>query len=854
MAANKNMHTYEGSVKQLREVAAHWRKGPPDTPLNKQPGTVFDRIPFSTENDLYGAFEKQLKDAPKALVSESVRNDLRQECVNRRKEFDKDLDVLKLLRFNTMVQQVEEYAYNKIKHPERAKVENTMLAKLENPQQTMDELVDVLQFDEVYFGAKSPSFYGFLNLSDTENIIDTLQVKESKHVGELYDIVQKSVKEDKEKGLWPPQQYGFSCDHYKGNRRETDKFSARTQSLLEQCGDLSQEDMQFGIDMYNRNFADKDFDEIFINGKSVNEFCIDKDMNPTDEEKMCLVTAHALDPKSKVDFRRFDPERPDKRSIPVTLKPEISPETVKYGFFGSAIKWLTSFRNKEKHAEAWADMRAALKLDPNPKRNESYAEDISSGNAKKRRDDIVNNNFVDRRTIDDLLQEAVKDFNDEPKYKSLYTLKKERMENIKEGALLLAPFDKTVDGEAKRIEKDMEHARSEITFPGKNKKAPRQTLNDESCRTMGALCRLGMASSMHNPYGTGETAENAKKDSMKKLGESLGPLLKIRETKGSVTDKDITDKQANAIADDVVKLMRNANSLKMPDVDLTDPLSIAKHYDQLNRLSEYGTALNQLHDSLPPKVVKAITQGDKKNQPKALPGELTTFMKTVDNLKTLSIIDPAMQVRGMSDLVIGAKDASPAKEVLDHRDTVDKIYISQKLCRDLNGGFQSGKLISDLKVTDPYDADIKSDELLIEARKNKHNPDTAKERTDMLENICLNMGRTQNEYKKKQDDWLKEKANTDKHMEDEKKTKESEQKEREEKERIKKERKENSIKNAAAKKANRQHAKEQAKVKLPSEKNLDGGEHSSRRVSNNNVQRQSGKINSAPQRGSKNHK
>jgi hypothetical protein len=846
--ADQNKPSYEKSVKELRDFTAVWRKGPPDTPLHKQPGTIFDGIPFSTEDNLYGAFEKQLKDAPKALVSEATRSHLQRECDDRRKEFDKDLEIVKLLRFNTMIQQVEEYAYNKIHHPNRVQVENTMLSKLENPQQVMDELVDVLQFNEAYFGNKSPGYFGFLDRMDNENIIDTLQVKESKHVGELYRIVQASVTQDKKDGLWPPPQYGFKCDHFKGNRRETAHFSERVQNLLKQCGDLTDEDKKYGVEMFNRNLPDRDFDEIFIDGKSVNEFCVDNDMNPTDEEKMCLVTAYALDVKSKVDFRRYDPERPDKRTLPTTLKLEMSPETVKYSVIGSALKWALNFRNKEKQKEAWRDLQSALGKNPYPERDAVYAGDISSGNAKKRRDTIVDENFVDRRTEDDILRDAVHEMtDDEPPYKSLYSLNRERMENIKEGALLLEPFDNVVDAEADRIGKDIEYAQSEIKFPGKNKKAPPQTLGEESARTMGALCRLGMMSSMNDPYGTGDNTEKAKKEAMKKLGDNLSPLLRKRETKGSVSDADINDKQANAIADDVVKIMRNANSLKMPDVDLTDPMSIAKHYPELNRLAEYGTALNQLHDSLPPKVVKAITQGDKKHPAKALPGEFKTFMKTVDNLKTLSIMDPAMQTRGMSDLAIGTLGAKPVEEALEHRDTADKIHVSQQLCRELKDGFQPGKLISDLKVMDPFEAEIRSDGISNEVKKNKHNPDTAKERKDMLENICLAVGRTRDEYKKKQVDWLKEKANTDKHMEEERKAKESEQREREEKERIKKERKDKAIKNAAINKERWRNKK----VKMPSENNLDSGERSSRRQSGNNMQRQSGRINTASQRGSK---
>ncbi|MCL2501375.1 MAG: hypothetical protein FWE90_13720 [Defluviitaleaceae bacterium] len=829
MAENKNMPPYAESLDILRVSAGRWREGPPDTPLAKQPGTIFDGIPFSTENNLYGAFQNQLQDAPMALVSDGTRKRLLRECNERQKVFDGDLEALKLLRFNTMVQQVEEYAYNRINHPERAKIDGTMFDKLPDGQQKLDDLVSTFQFDENYFMDKSKGSYGIIGSNDLLNIIDTLNVKEAKQMGELHKIVEKSVEADKEKGLWPPQQYAFRCGHFKGDRRETDKYCARVQSLLVQCGDLTDEDKQYGTAMFKRNFPDKDFDEIFIDGKSVNEYCIDHDMDPTDEEKMCLVTAHALDPKSKVDFRRYDPDRPDKRTLPTTLKPEMAPETKKYGVIGSALRWVVNFRNKEKQKEAKADLMAALGRDPNPERNAAYAEDINSGKAKKRRDAITNEYFVDRRTETDLLKDAVKDMSlEEPLYKSLYTLNGERLENIKDGALELSTFDPFVDTEEARINKDIGHVQSEIKFPGTKKKTF-QTLNGESSRTMGALCRLGMMGSMHNPYGDNE---NAKKEAMKKYGDSLGLLLHKRDNaKGGIKDKDITDKQARLIADDVIKIMRSTSTLKMPDCDLSDPMSVGKHYRELNRLCEYGSALTQLHDALPPKVVKEITEGNK-----TLPGEFKNFMKTVDNLKTLNIMDPTMQVRGMSHIVIAADDATPAKEVLKSRDTVDKIHISQQLCKDLKGGFPPGKPFSEINAEDPFEAELKSDTLLNEAKKNKNNPDTVKQRTDMLENICLTSGRTKPELAKRQDDWVKDKANTDKHMEEERKAREQEQREREEKERSKRERKEASVKNAAEKKAKLN----QPKVKLPSEKSLDNdGDAPKSKPSGGNVQRHS---------------
>jgi hypothetical protein len=825
------MPPYQESVDILRESVEAWRKGPPDTPADKQPGTVFDSIPFSTENNLYGAFKNQLDAAPFALASDATRKKLIQESNERQKIYDNDLETLKLLRFNTMMQQVEEYAYNKIHHPAKAKMEGTMFEKLPDGQQKIDDLVNTLQFDEDYFKDKSKGSYGILGLNDSLNIINTLEVKEATQIGQLYDIVDQSVKSDKENGFWPPQQYAFRCEHFRGDRYETDKYCSRVQKLLGLCDDLTDEDKQYGVNMFARNFPDKDFDEIFINGKSVNEYCLDNEMNPTDEEKMCLVTAYALDPKSKVDFRRFDNERPDKRTLPTTLKPEMSPETVKYGFFGSVFKWVSNLRDDKKRADAWADIRASLKLDPNPKRNAVYDEDIKSGDAKKRREDIAREYFVDRRSDIDIMQDAVKDFSiEESKYKSLYALNNERKENIREGALELAVFDPVVDAEENRIKKDMEYAQSEMKFPGAKKKTF-LTLNENSSRTMGALCRLGMMGSMNNPYG--DNAETAKKESMKKYGDSLGLLLHKRDTsKGGIKDKDITDKQAKVIADDVIKIMRNTATLKMPDCDLTDPVSVANHYRELNRLAEYGSALTQLHDALPPKVVKEITEGTKTYK-----GEFSNFMKTVDNLKTLSIIDPAMAVRGMSELVVAADDNSPAKEVTKHRDTVDKIFISQQLCKDLKGGFPPGKPFGEINAEDPFEAEQKFENLENEAKKNKNNPDMAKERTQMLENICLNAGRKKPEYAKKQDDWLKDKENTDKHMEEEKKAKEQEQKDKEEKERIKKERKENAIQKAAEKKSKLLSSK----LKLPSEKSLDGNEPKAKTSGGGtgNVQRQS---------------
>jgi hypothetical protein len=154
----------------------------------------------------------------------------------------------------------------------------------------------------------------------------------------------------------------------------------------------------------------------------------------------------------------------------------------------------------------------------------------------------------------------------------------------------------------------------------------------------------------------------------------------------------------------------------------------------------------------------------------------------------------------MANLVIAADGATPADEVKERRDIVDKIHISKQLCRDLKSGFPPGKPFSEINAEDPFEAERRHDALYNEAVKNKTNPHTAKQRTEMLEDICLTAGRTKPELARKQNVWLSEKADTDRHMEEERKAKEHEQKEREEKERAKKERKDASVKKSRRKK------------------------------------------------------
>ena len=794
---------YLKHVEALRDNMDAYRQGPPGTPPGKHPGDIFDKIPFSTTGDLFGGIEERLGNVHNSLLPQEWREKLIGEGGRIRSEVDKDLEIVKMLRYNRFYNQLTEYAYNKQHHPERAKVEDTMFSKLENGQELLDELVETVNID---YEKKSGMFFGenILAQNEIQLITDVLSHQEAVHVGALNKIERDAVEDAKEKGNWPIKEYTFRSEHFKGDRRETPKFSKRVLETLDVCGDLSEEDKKFGVDMFKKNFGKADFDEIFIDGKSVNELCHEKTINPTDEEKMCMVSACALDKEHRLDFRVFDNSTSDKRCSPISVTPEMAPETKKYNGLLCVLRIIINLFNPEKRAEALADFRSSRGQDPEPEFAEIYREDKKSGKREARHKGISERYYQDRRTEDERERDELSDIVSkgisagEKDYKSKKDLADEHLDNIKAGAFMLdkmlesktdkrsvidkkseldeADFQKAKDTEiksksvgikTKNIFKNVKNimSKEKNTVPEVKYK-----LGDEDCKNLTYMSRLYMLDSDTDPYGPDE---KKKQEVMSKLANSVGKLISMSEqSHGDIKDGDLTSNKRLALKEDIGKLMKNSASLKMPDVDLTDPADIAKNYDELKRLADYGNALDRLYFVMPDSLFQEFSLDERKQ-----------FKKTCDNLKTLSVLNPASQVENLEGLCLGAEGTNISAEVRDHRDDVDKIYLSKKLCEQVGKAFKGGAKICDIETIDPGKAQDLSDSIEEDIAKERSDPDSAKQRAKMLEDDMLGIARKDPENAKKQEQWKLDCEKTEKALQIEKEAEEREKQIVEEKQR-----------------------------------------------------------------------
>ncbi|MCL2096102.1 MAG: hypothetical protein FWH10_04275, partial [Oscillospiraceae bacterium] len=112
----------------------------------------------------------------------------------------------------------------------------------------------------------------------------------------------------------------------------TEDFSRRVTEGFNVGSSFSQEDLDYGCKMYTKNFSlmplmAKDekniFDNIFVNGESINKMCKDNDPPLTPQEKMCLVSAYAMQRGNTVVDVMQPPDKNGNSKL-VTLNPQMA--------------------------------------------------------------------------------------------------------------------------------------------------------------------------------------------------------------------------------------------------------------------------------------------------------------------------------------------------------------------------------------------------------------------------------------------------------------------------------------------------------------------------------------------------
>ena len=180
--------------------------------------------------------------------------------------------------------------------------------------------------------------------------------------------------------------------------KSTEGFGERVVNMLDVGANLNSRDVDYGAEMFNRNFGNliepKDvnnaFNNIFIGGKSVNELC--KDSNLKDlglNGKKCLVAAYAMQREQSVDVL----QKPDEngKSQFVSLKPKM-PEisyggpTSKFERFIGAVTAVFTGKGLKGVSKVYDDYAGYLERQ---KAEEKYIKKIT-GNREKTKDERIN--------------------------------------------------------------------------------------------------------------------------------------------------------------------------------------------------------------------------------------------------------------------------------------------------------------------------------------------------------------------------------------------------------------------------------------------------------------------------------
>ena len=117
--------------------------------------------------------------------------------------------------------------------------------------------------------------------------------------------------------------------------RHTEEFSGRITSRFDGGKNFTTQDIEYGVKMFDKNFSSslltmdeqrRAFDNIFIDGVSINKLCFDKQNPLTVPEKKCLVAAYAMQRGTTVVDIVQTPERNGTSKI-VSLVPQMDEMT-----------------------------------------------------------------------------------------------------------------------------------------------------------------------------------------------------------------------------------------------------------------------------------------------------------------------------------------------------------------------------------------------------------------------------------------------------------------------------------------------------------------------------------------------
>jgi hypothetical protein len=187
----------------------------------------------------------------------------------------------------------------------------------------------------------------------------------------------------------PKDEFVFHCNPLGEKPEENQAYSDRISECLKHyCASdrMSEEEKKYGTEMFDRNFYNKvDFDNIYINGRSVNKICADFGETAIEdiEFKKTMVTAAAIGRKDKLDVRLPDPET-GALSKPIAMRTNVRDEMKKVSFWGEVKSFFDNIGDSKKRGDAIKNIKTILGLENT--KDEQHLQDLKRDVREKTRD------------------------------------------------------------------------------------------------------------------------------------------------------------------------------------------------------------------------------------------------------------------------------------------------------------------------------------------------------------------------------------------------------------------------------------------------------------------------------------